>query len=549
MKNNMKWIIGLDIGGTKCAIVLARVGHTIEIKDRLMFATPSVSDFEIIKNELFKRVYEVLAKHSMNINQIQAIGVSCGGPLDSKRGIVLCPPNLPAWVNIPFVELLQKEFGIPAYLQNDAKACALVEWKLGAGRGTKNMIFLTMGTGMGSGIIAEGQLVCGASDMGGEVGHLRIEDDGPLGFGKYGSFEGFTSGGGIARFAQSLSREALRTGNPFAFAGDEESIANITTKSLAEAAKSGDEDAIRIFGLVGEKLGKGLSLLIDTLNPEVIVIGSIFGRCESLLRPSMERVLQKECIPFSLQACKVVPAQTGEQIGDFASIMVALHGEGIDLEPEHSERVTEYLKDLTTRYPDLAGQGTAIEAAFYLLAASFRKQGKLLCCGNGGSAADCDHIVGELMKGFRLDRRLTSEDKLMPSAQISEEDAEFMNSHLQKALPAIALTQHSALGSAFCNDVKPELIFAQQVMGYGKTGDVLLAVSTSGNSQNVVWAAKAAKAKGLKVVSLTGPKNSALSTISDVCIQVPGSCTAEIQERHLPIYHALCSMLEEDFFG
>lgn len=334
----MKWIIGLDIGGTKCAVVSAQVDAAIHIKARVMFPTHAEKPFDQIRKKLFDAVYEVLAQSGISMRQVAAIGVSCGGPLDSKRGIVLCPPNLPTWVNIPFVEMLRKEFGAPAYLQNDAKACALVEWKLGAGRGTQNMIFLTMGTGMGSGIIAEGRLICGACDMGGEVGHMRIEEDGPVGFGKHGSFSGYTSGGGIARLARQMALEAIQQGQPFAFAPERRTIPLIDAKYLAAAAGAGDKDARRIFEIVGQKLGKGVALLIDILNPELVIIGSIFSRCEALLRPSMEAVLARECIPFSLKACRVVPAQTGERLGDYSSVMVALHGAGIELEPACAAR-------------------------------------------------------------------------------------------------------------------------------------------------------------------------------------------------------------------
>ena len=322
----MKWIIGLDVGGTKCAAVLAQVGGTIQIRERAAFPTRAQRPFREILDDLFAAVRRVLSRGGVPISQVEAIGVSCGGPLDSRRGIVVGPPNLPTWVDIPIVELLRREFGVPAYLQNDAKACALVEWQLGAGRGTRNMVFLTMGTGMGSGIIAEGRLVCGACDMGGEIGHMRIEPGGPMGFGKHGSFSGFTSGGGIARFARQLALDALDRGRPFAFAATRQAVLALDTKAVAAAAHAGDPDARCIFSRVGEKLGKGVALLIDILNPELVVIGSIFVRCEALLRPSMEQVLAAECIPYSLAACRVVPAQTGEQLGDLAGVMAALHG-------------------------------------------------------------------------------------------------------------------------------------------------------------------------------------------------------------------------------
>ena len=544
----MKRIIGLDIGGTKCAVVLAELGSTIVLRDRMAFATQTERGFADTKERLFATVRQMLDKHGLTTGDIAAIGVSCGGPLNSKEGVILCPPNLPGWVNIPFVKLLEETFGLPAFLQNDAKACALVEWKLGAGQGCRNMMFLTMGTGMGSGIIAEGQLVCGACDMGGEVGHIRIEDDGPLGFGKYGSFEGFTSGGGIARLAQQYAAKALEAGKPYAWGKTQEEIDGLTTKTVADFARQGDSDAKALFAVVGEKLGKGLSYFVDILNPEVIVIGSIFGRCEELLRPAMEAVLARECISFSLEACKVVPAQTGEQIGDLASIMVAVHGGGFAFELPAPPQVEQYRQELIARYPSLVPLAPLVQQSYQIIRDCFGAGGKLLCCGNGGSAADADHIVGELMKGFRLQRPLADTAWLTGCQHLAPEEAQYLAAKLQRALPAISLGQHTALSTAFGNDVAPNLIYAQQVLGSGRTGDVLVAISTSGNSENVVYAAKTAKALGMKVVAMTGPGASKLRRLADVCLAVPGGCTAEVQELHLPVYHALCSMLEASFF-
>lgn len=173
---------------------------------------------------------------------------------------------------------------------------------------------------------------------------------------------------------------------------------------------------------------------------------------------------------------------------------------------------------------------------------------KLLVCGNGGSASDSEHIVGELMKEFKLKRQVYKE-QVNALKSIDLEMGSFLAEHLQGALPAITLTGHSSLTTAFMNDSAPELIFAQQVNGYGKPGDVFLGISTSGNSKNVLYAAVAAKAKGMKVIGLTGGRACRLSAFTDVCIQVPEQETYKIQELHLPVYHCLCMMLEEHFFG
>ena len=199
----------------------------------------------------------------------------------------------------------------------------------------------------------------------------------------------------------------------------------------------------------------------------------------------------------------------------------------------------DHLTHLIERYPALAQMRGAIEQAYRLLEECYEKGGKLLVCGNGGSAADSDHIVGELMKGFYKQRMLPTEERKRFGEQ---------GEKLQGALPAIALTQHGALSTAFLNDVDPAMVFAQQVYGYGQGGDVFLGLSTSGNSANVVLAAKVAAAKGVKVITMTGRNGGKLKELSDVCMIVPAQVTADIQEYHLPVYHTLCAMLEEHFF-
>lgn len=212
------------------------------------------------------------------------------------------------------------------------------------------------------------------------------------------------------------------------------------------------------------------------------------------------------------------------------------------------EQIKEHITILSERYPRLKIVENEIIEAYFLLVESYKNGGKLLVAGNGGSAADAEHIVGELMKGFRLARK--------PQVEFSkrlinenEELGSVLAENLQGALPAIALDGHLALSTAYMNDCEPLLCFAQQVNGYGKAGDVFLGISTSGNSKNVLYAATTAHAKGMKVIGLTGAKSSGLEQMSDVCIKVPEIETYMIQELHLPVYHCLCLMLEDEFFG
>lgn len=208
----------------------------------------------------------------------------------------------------------------------------------------------------------------------------------------------------------------------------------------------------------------------------------------------------------------------------------------------------EQLNLLIERYPKLAVCKEDIKKAYELLEAAYSNGRKLLVCGNGGSASDSEHIVGELMKEFKLKRKVYS-DQAAALKEIDPELGQVLADNLQGALPAICLTGHSSLTTAFMNDANADLVFAQQVNGYGKVGDVFLGISTSGNSKNVLYAAVNAKAKGLKVIGLTGAKENKLMKYADVCIRVPETETYKIQELHLPVYHCLCLMLEEKFFG
>lgn len=210
--------------------------------------------------------------------------------------------------------------------------------------------------------------------------------------------------------------------------------------------------------------------------------------------------------------------------------------------------MNDQLNLLIERYPKLAVCREDLQKAYELLEAAYQQGRKLLVCGNGGSASDSEHIVGELMKEFKQKRKVYSDHAAALKA-IDPELGQVLADNLQGALPAISLTGHSSLQTAFMNDAVPELVFAQQVNGYGKPGDVLLGISTSGNSKNVLYAAVNAKAKGLKVIGLTGCKENKLMKYADVCIRVPETETYKIQELHLPVYHCLCLMLEEKFFG
>ncbi len=212
------------------------------------------------------------------------------------------------------------------------------------------------------------------------------------------------------------------------------------------------------------------------------------------------------------------------------------------------QTTVDIYRDLLVRYPKLEGCQGEIYAVIETLIALFQNKGKLLVCGNGGSAADSEHIVGELMKAFKLPRKLDPEMQSRIRSLFPEE-AEGMIHNLQGAVPAISLVSQTALMTAFSNDQSAQYVFAQQVMSYGEPGDVLLAISTSGNSENILHAARAAKLRSVQVIGLTGRSGGKLKALSDITICAPTSVTFEIQEYHLPIYHCLCACVENEIFG
>lgn len=318
----MQVIVGIDIGGTKCAVSFAtQNSDDILFLDKVRLETET-ENFESAMETFIRIIREKLMENPDWC--LLSIGISCGGPLDAKRGLILSPPNLPKWDKADVYTPLKKTFGVPVMLQNDADACALAEWSMGVGKGCKNMIFLTFGTGMGAGLILNNELYSGSTGMAGEVGHIRMEQNGPFGYGKYGSFEGFCSGGGIARLGKMKAEDALREGKTPLFCQKEEELDSISCKSIADALEKGDELAAEIFDIVGTYLGRGLSLLIDILNPEMIVIGSIYARQKEVLEKKMLETVEKEALAASRKECRIVPASLGERIGDYAALSVGI---------------------------------------------------------------------------------------------------------------------------------------------------------------------------------------------------------------------------------
>lgn len=302
------WILGFDVGGTKTSVVAGTYQGRIET--RRVFASDAERGFAAMWADMVRYGREVTAERGCPT----AVSVSIGGPLESEAGIIHSPPHLPGWDAVPLKALLEEKFGVPAYIEHDARACAFAEWRFGAGRGKKTLLFLTFGTGLGAGMILDGRVYRGAGDMAGEVGHWRIADDGPPVYGKEGSWEGYASGAGIAALCQFLYPGRFPTGTSAA--------------DVIASARTGDVAALQVVEVAARYLGRGIAQLIDLLNPEMVVLGSLAVRAGDMILPIARRAAQIEALPGAYARCEIVPAALGDQIGDVAALSGALERVG-----------------------------------------------------------------------------------------------------------------------------------------------------------------------------------------------------------------------------
>ncbi len=302
------YILGLDIGGTKTALVLGTL--SAEVIRRIEFLTPAKESFEPAMQKVCTAIDEFLLEvMSSGYQTPQAISISVGGPLNISEGILHTPPHLAAWGDAPLKKLLHERYHLPIFVEHDGNAGALAEFYFGAGRGATNVIFLTMGTGLGAGIILNGAIYHGSTDSAGEVGHLRLADEGPTEYGKVGSWEAFACGVGIPKLANLRNPKEFPVGTP---------TAEIVIKALA-----GYPPAVELIHEVGTWMGKGLAILVDILNPDLIIVGTLGVLLGDLVLAPAREVLEKEALPISNRACKILPAQLGSALMDVGCLMAA----------------------------------------------------------------------------------------------------------------------------------------------------------------------------------------------------------------------------------
>ena len=321
MDKSIKKIVGLDVGGTKTAVVLGDAGG--RILSRKQFATIPTRGFEELFDEISSAIRSTIESAD---GPVSALSVSIGGPLDVLNGIIKSPPNLPGWDSIPLKEMLAEKFRLPVYIEHDGNAGALAEFYFGVGKGFRNIVFITMGTGFGAGLILDGRLYRGTSDVAGEIGHIRIAETGPLCYGKSGSLEGYASGSGIAKLALFMHPELWSD--------------QVQVVELHEAYKAGSVEARMVFEKASMYLGRGLAIVVDMLNPQRVILGGLGMRLQdALLEPAL-RVYAEEVLPEACAVCEIVPAALGESIGDYAALCAAYDQGGLlERANQVSERV------------------------------------------------------------------------------------------------------------------------------------------------------------------------------------------------------------------
>jgi glucokinase len=321
-------ILGLDVGGTKTACVEGTPSG--QILQRIEMPTRAEQPFAEVFPEILDNLQTLIAAASHEARSIAAISISIGGPLRIQEGFLINPPHLPGWHNLPLKSHLSEKFpNLPVFIEHDGNAGALAEFHLGVGKARTNLqhlIFLTFGTGIGAGFIVNGSILRGATDTAGEVGHWRLAEDGPLGFGKRGSWESFASGAGLIELAAQMFPSRWNTQSPIS--------------ELVSAMVENQNEALQVAEVAGTWMGRGLALLIDALNPQVIVFGSLGVVLGERIFGPARNVIAAEALPQAAAACELLPSVLGKHIGDVAALMAALTAPSLRLALDHGPTET-----------------------------------------------------------------------------------------------------------------------------------------------------------------------------------------------------------------
>jgi glucokinase len=518
------YLLGFDIGGTKTAAVFGSLEG--EIIDRSEASTPAAEPFESAFERMIATAEEVLERASRRGYPPPAgVSVAVGGPLDIERGVIYSPPHLPTWDSVRLKSRLEEYFCLPVFVEHDGNAGALAEFYFGAGQGKHNLVYLTMGTGLGAGLILDGRVYRGTTDLAGEVGHMRIAEAGPLEYGKAGSWEGYCSAAGLVKLAVQKNPQAWPKG--------------MTAHEIIQQALGGDEAAVALIQEVGVWLGKGIAVLVDLLNPQMVVIGTLGVVLGDMLLEPARQVVQREALAGAAKACQIVPSGLGGRLGDRAALAAAMAAyrtgkwDGLPTHPKEMVREMDRTNQAQSRERVLASLSAGLEVrkqtiarltdqiteTAMLMVQILQKGGKVLVFGNGGSAAAAQHMTGELTGRYKAERR---------------------------PLPAIALTADSSLLTCIANDYAFDTVFARQVRALAQPGDLVIGLTTSGRSPNVLEGLLAAQEAGVLTLALTG-ENGLAKPAADYVLCAPSGSTARIQEEHEAIIHAWCEVIDAAF--
>jgi glucokinase len=505
----MDTIIGLDIGGTKIAILEG--SFAAETLQRREIPTRAQDAFDVTFERMLTEVDAVLKSAQSTGHHISAISVSVGGPLKIEEGIILAPPHLPNWVNVPLKSLLAQRYGVPVFVEHDGNAGALAEFLFGAGKGLSNIIFLTTGTGLGGGIIIDGHIYRGTTDTAGEVGHVRLAEEGPVEYGKAGSWEAFCSGSGMVKLAHSM------------FPGHYAEA--LTTRELVHKALGGEAEAVQVIRKSGEWLGRGLAILVDMLNPQMIVLGSLGGALGDMFIQPAREVVKLESLAQPAEACQIVSAELGARLGDVAALVAAIYAmrqsaemlSASSLKPAGAFGVA--LEDSVRVQARLSEVAEVIEQSAQSICRALVDGRKVIVFGNGGSAAQAQHLAGELVGKY---------------------------GPVRKSLPSIALTADSGVVTCIANDFGYDHVFSRQVEAFAQPGDIVIGITTSGRSANIIQALDAGRERGAVTIALTGERG-LVGSSADFVVPVPSNSTARIQEGHAFIVHYWCDVIDAQF--
>ena len=516
-------ILGIDIGGTNLGAAVATPdGRVLASLRRPSQATDG-------PDAMIDRVVDMgraaIAETGVALEDVAAIGISCGGPLDPPRGLVLNALNNPGWVDVPVVDRVQAALGRPTYLENDANAAALAEHRFGAGRGVRNLVYLTISTGLGGGAIVDGRLIHGEDGNAGELGHLVVRVNGrPCHCGSFGCIEAYCSGTSIAERAREALSAPGSTSRMHAAGGSV-----VRAEDVVLAARADDPLACALWAETTEVLGAGIVSMIHAFNPRLVLMGGGVAKAGNMLFEPIRRIVSEQAMPWLADRVAIEPAQLGDLSGVLGAVVVALdgveaHGSGVSRHmAASSSRKTDPADDVDVwdEHQRVVSDSSALRPQVRLLAEklfqALESGHKLITFGNGGSAAEAQHFAAELLGRFGATRR---------------------------PLPAIALTSDPSTITAIANDFGYEDVFARQVEALAEAGDVAIGITTSGGSESVVRGLRAARARGAVAVAWTGANSGRAGEASDLVLAVPSTTTARIQEVHTLATHTICGIVD-----